>query len=173
MGTVHNIRKVSNNKDIHEINYCIEYLSDMKEELTDLIVSHGEEIKGDGPTIVFDPNWGDYLDLEDVGLHFIVTARTDKELVGYASVITGKDIHHKDKVVSSMDAIFVNPEYQDTSIGSYLILAAENYCRDAGSSKLSVTLHKHLPHDNLVEDLEFTFVEKVFSKDLTKGEEDV
>ncbi len=148
----------------------IEYLSYMKDEMTDLLTRHSEDVKEGHPISSFNPDWEQYISLESQGLHCMVVARDDGKLIGYLSLITGSDIHHKGEKISTIDAIYTDRDYREKSIGSDLVIYAETYSKEQGAYRLSITLHEHLPHNKLVEDLEFKCIERVFAKDLIEGE---
>ncbi len=149
---------------ISEITYSIEKASEIGDEVFNIAKDHWEEVDTRDEYTKPNPDWEKYYLLESQGFHRLVTARQDGELIGYISLITAPSLHCKGEIDSQIELLYVKKEYREESIGSDLILSAENYSSDLGAERVSFSLKGKSPHNNLVSDLEYTLTEQVFTK---------
>lgn len=146
------------------ITYQQEFFGKIKEEIKNLITKHWEEIALNKEVIKLNPDWDAYAQLEDNGCLKIFTARSDNLLIGYFVVIVRKHIHYKDHLFAANDILFLLEDYRKGRIGLKLIVFAENCLKEDGVSVLVINTKCHKPFDSLLEHLEYTHIENIYSK---------
>jgi GNAT superfamily N-acetyltransferase len=140
-----------------------ECLASFKEDIKPLLEKHWEEVALHQGKIKLNPDWQEYARLDAQGSLVAFTARKNGVLVGYCVLLKSRSMHYKDHIFASNDVVFVIPKYRNTSTGYKLIKAAQEYCKDAGVSLMTVNTKVHIPFDKLMLDMGFDLVERIYS----------
>lgn len=146
------------------MEYAIEKVSDLQEEVQPLLDLHWEQIALNKDKIKLNPDWQRYIALNEAGLLFCYSAREDKKLVGYFVVIASTSMHYSDHTFGICDIIFIHPDYRGGSAGIKLIKFAEAHLKSIGVSTLAINTKLHAPFDALLDRLQYTCIERVFCK---------
>ena len=148
-----------------------EKLSDMLDELKPLLPIHWKEIALDHENVPLDPDYEQYLLLEEMGIVHVCTARQDKEIIGYFRTFIRNHIHYKSTKFGHVDIYYVHPNHRMNGTGYKLFKFHEDEMRKAGVKKLINMCKMHQDHAHLFKALGYTEIERIFSKVLTEGDE--
>lgn len=119
------------------ITFQVEKLDQVKDELPVLLKLHYDEIALNKEHIPLDPDWEKYKTLCDRGNLFVVTARTDDQLlVGYSVFFTTYHLHYKSTLVASNDILYLHPDYRKGTTGIKLIKFSESELKKLGVDKV-------------------------------------
>jgi GNAT superfamily N-acetyltransferase len=141
-----------------------ENFTNVKQDIQPLLELHWAETEPNQDTIKLDPDWSEYFRLSEAGVLKIFTARNNGKLVGYCVVMISQSIHHKDHIFAGTDVVYVHPEFRKSSTGSDLIKFAENYCEENGASIMTLNMKTSHPFDNLMLNIGFDLIERVYHK---------
>ena len=146
------------------MEYAIEQISNIQEELQPLLDLHWQQIALNKDKIKLNPDWQKYIALNDNGLLYFYSAREDKKLVGYFVVTASTSMHYADHLFGICDIIFIHPDYRRGSAGMRLIKFAEAHLKSIGVSCIYINTKTHAPFDALLDKLQYTCIERVYSK---------
>ena len=145
-----------------------EFINDVKPEIVNLINLHWEEIALNKDVIKLNPDWKSYYNLEDNNKLKIFTARYDNVLIGYFIVIIHVNLHYKDHLFASNDILYLHPDYRKGFAGIKLIKYAEKCIKEDGISVMTINVKEHKSFGVILERLDYTPEETVYSKPLIK-----
>ena len=145
-----------------------EFINDVKPEIVNLINLHWEEIALNKDVIKLNPDWKSYYNLEDNNKLKIFTARYDNVLIGYFIVIISVHLHYKDHLFATNDILYMHPDYRKGFAGIKLIKYAERCIKEDGISVMTINVKEHKSFGVILERLDYTPVETVYSKALIK-----
>jgi predicted acetyltransferase len=148
------------------INYQVEYLSDVKEEIAATLAVYHEEVFAFKDAVDLAPDWDTYLKMEQIGILNILTARLEGRLVGYIVSTIIPHTHYKNNTFSISDVFYINPTIRGEGIGLGLLEAAEAVYREKGVDLMHITLKKDRPSDSLMkrfgaEEAETTYAKRM------------
>lgn len=123
----------------------LESLFDILPEMEELIELHYQEIALNKDVIKLKPIWSEYKKLEDNKQFYLITARMEKQLVGYSAFFLKPHIHYEDTIVASNDVLFLKKEYREGRIGLKLIKFSEQKMKELGAHK--ITWHIKVTND--------------------------
>jgi GNAT superfamily N-acetyltransferase len=115
-----------------------ERFSDVVDEIEPLLTQHWEEIALNRDFIPLSPDYAKYSQLEADGALLIVTARAEKEVVGYAAFFVMRSIHYSTVLWATNDVIWMAPAYRTLGGGNALLDKAEHLLRGRGAVMLHV-----------------------------------
>lgn len=147
-----------------DYTFQMEYVSDVKQEMTPLLEDHWEEIAVHKDKIKLNVDWDTYLKLESSGDLGLYTVRHKGVLVGYLAVVCQINPHYKDHIYAVTDVIFVKEEHRNAKVGFTLLDFAEKDLKERGVSVFVVNTKTHKPFDALLEGMSFDLIERVYSK---------
>ena len=116
-------------------------------------------------TSELDIDFEQYLKMESLGVHFIVVAYTDEDLVGYDSMFVSPS-PHTGELTATTDTIYISKGYRNLGLGSSMVKLAEEEAEVRGCKHLLVTFKNDSPHPNLVDELGFFSYETIYAKHL-------
>lgn len=106
------------------ITYSRENLDRSKNEATELIAQHWDEVAHDQQDRLLDVDWESLEALERNGQLYILTARDDGRLIGYVAAILRPHFHSKGTMSAYVDAIFLSKAARKNNVGIRLIQMA-------------------------------------------------
>lgn len=116
------------------MKYQLEDVAQVKDQIQDLLQAHWQELATDKELMVLKPDWDRYAVLEQAGVLYVLTARTDSgELVGYHAVMIDHNLHYSDMLVAVSDVLFLHPDYRQGRAGLRLIDLTEEIARNSGA----------------------------------------
>ena len=132
------------------ITYQIEKYSDVVPELAVLYPEHYEELGSPVATAYnLDPDWDQYIKLEEAGVVKVVTCRSEGELVGYMIFMVSPGLHVKSCLTAYEDIYFLRKQYRKGRIGIKLFQFAEQYLKSLNVNKIMCTTKVHLDNSKL------------------------
>ena len=146
------------------ITIAVESLEAVVEESRPLLQDHWEEIALNKDKIKLEPDWPVYFALASEGRLGLYTARDEGKLVGYFVVTVSQHPHYAKNIFAENDVVFLKKEYRKTGVGAMMIRFAEQDLRKKGVSVLSINTKVHQPFDSLMEALDFSLIERKYSK---------
>ncbi len=150
------------------MEFAIERAVFAKKEMQSLLDLHWELIALNKDKIKLNPDWKEYIKLNDAGIIKLFTARKDGKLVGYFAVSVSQSLHYKDHIYAVNDVIFIHPDYRDGLAGYKLLKYAEKQLTNMGVSLMMINTKTHQPFDKLLERVGFNLIERVYSKYIGK-----
>lgn len=150
------------------MQYAIEKISDIQQELQPLLDLHWQQIALNKDKIKLKPDWQKYIAMNNAGLLFLYSARQDGKLVGYFVLTASTSMHYADHLFAICDIIFIHPDYRRGSAGAKLIKFAEKHLKSIGVSCIYINTKIHAPFDALLDKLQYTCIERVYSKYIGK-----
>ena len=147
------------------VTYQVETYSDVLPELRVIYPEHYNELEqGLMGGYDLDPDWSQYLALEQAGILKVITCRLDDKLIGYMMFIVSYHLHVKSCLTAYEDIYFVRKEYRKGRIGIKLFQYAEKYLKSININRIFTTTKVHKDNSKLLEYLGYTFIEKLYSK---------
>lgn len=144
--------------------YRQEFIDDIYEDCQPLIAQHWKEIALNQDKIKLNPNWDAYRALEGIGAFRIFTARDNGKLVGYFAVFVEPNLHYQDHLFARNDVLFLHEDYRKGFCGVRLIRFAEKCLKDDGVSVLLLGTTVQRDFSVLLERLDFTKTETIYTK---------
>lgn len=146
------------------LKYQQEFLNQVEDDSKYLLELHWNEVALNKDHIKLNPDWESYYELEQRGKLRVFTARNRGTLVGYFVVIVNSNLHYKDHLFAANDIIYLHKDYRKGFTGIKLIKFAEECLKEDGVSVLAINTKVHQPFDVVLERLNFSMVERVYSK---------
>lgn len=134
-----------------------------KESFKSLIATQWLEVDHRRKTSELDVDFDKYVQMEELGVHYIVFAYEGVNLIGYCSMFSSPSPHTKE-MTALTDSMFILKEYRKSGLGSKLIKAAEQEAVSRGCKHIMVTFKNSHPHPSIVEDLGFFSYETIYAK---------
>ena len=150
------------------MEFATERLVFVKKEMQSLLELHWELIALNKESIKLNPNWAEYVRLDEAGILKLYTARQDGKLVGYFAVTVNTSLHYQEHKFATNDVIFIHPDYRNGSAGYKLIKYAEDQLIQMGVSLMIMNTKIHQPFDKLLERMGFKQIERIYSKYIGK-----
>ena len=134
-----------------------------KESFVNLVQEQWLEVDHRRKTSTLDVDFDKYVQMEGLGVHYIVFAFSEEELVGYCSMFSSPSPHTKE-LTAMTDSMFIKKGYRKLGLGTKLIKEAEVEAMKRGCRHIMVTFKNSSPHPNIVEDLGFFSYETIYAK---------
>jgi GNAT superfamily N-acetyltransferase len=117
--------------------------------LRDLLAAHYQElaVPGDGPLVPLDPDFNRYIQLEDLKLFRVWTARDGKTLVGYIAWYIHPHLHHRGRLCAIDELYWLAPEYRRGLIGYRLFSTAIAALKELGVFRIIVHAKVHFAQE--------------------------
>ena len=151
------------------ITYEVVGFSEGFPQMAHLIFQQYDEVDHRRKTSDANPMVERYEALEEEGLHFMVIAKDEDRVVGYASLFIADSPHTQTKHVVS-DLLYTLPETRGEGVGEEMIRLAAEEGKSRGAEHIMITLKNSVPHLKLVDKLGFFSYETIYSKCLIEGE---
>lgn len=149
------------------MEYQAEFIKDILPEVAPLIKEHWEELTK-YRDIPLNPNFEQYIQLQNANSLLFVTVRDKGKVIGYCSHFIYYHMHSKDHVCAIHDLIFISKQYRNGFIARKLIRASEEILRHIGVSFMTLTMNSDKPFERLAISCGFEEHERVFSKNLRR-----
>lgn len=133
------------------------------EQFKSLIEAQWLEVDHRRKTGSLNVDFNKYIKMEELGIHFIVVAYKDTEIVGYNSMFASPS-PHTGELTALTDTIYIKQAYRKEGLGSTMIKMAEQEAKDRGCEHIMVTFKNDQPHPTIVEDLGFFSYETIYAK---------
>lgn len=146
------------------IRYQEEKYEDILDEILELYPLHYNEVAMDKEHVPLDPDIGQYLHLEEVGVLHILTVRDGDRLIGYHKAFVVPHIHFKSTLVAYTDLYFLLPEYRKGYIGINFFRILEGKLKDLGVQKIYTMTKVHKDNSALFKRLDYTLAEYAYTK---------
>lgn len=134
-----------------------------KERFDELTQDQWAEVDHRRKTSDLNLDFDKYVMMGDAGMHFIVLAHTDTELVGYLSIFITESLHTRE-ITALTDTIFIKKDCRKGGLGSDMIARAERECIERGAKNFMVTFKNDSPHPEIVEKHGFFSYETIYAK---------
>ena len=144
--------------------YSKELVVDCVDEFIPLVVEHWEEIAVNKDKVLLNPDIQKYIDLNEMGILDVYTARDGGKLIGYFVTMKSPHLHYQDHVFAMNDIIYVDPAYRKSTVAYRLVKFAEADLKAQGVSVLMINMKVHAPFDRFLEGLGFSNTERVYTK---------
>lgn len=148
------------------ISCQVENFSEVVDELSDIVHRHYKETFHDPIRVPCNPNYDQYLGLDELGNLQTITLRDSSKLVGYHISLLIYHTHSKNTKVAIVDNYYIAPEYRNQGAGKLLFSEAENRLKSLGVKEIytSTKLKKGLDCGSLLESLEYIPIERNYVK---------
>lgn len=147
------------------LTYSLEPLRDVVEEIKPLVQLHWQDVS-DGTEGEPDPDYDKMIQLEELGIFKLFTARDEGRLVGYVAWIIAHHLHYRTLLFAHDDAFFLHREYRRGGEGIKLFEFCENALREMGVKRLACHEKIRFPLGPFFIRLGFRNVERNWFKDL-------
>lgn len=107
-----------------------------------------------------DPDWDQFITLEEAGIARTFTARDHGNLVGYFITFTAPHIHFKGCTMSHNDAVYMHPHYRGSRAVKFFEAAIQDLRDNTDSDMLAVHMKLHAPFRKLLTKLGFEQTEE-------------
>jgi len=147
------------------ITYQVERFADTYEEALPLLCAHWEEVGVNKEAVPFDPDVKGYLELEQLGMFHVVTARERGRLVGYHASLVKTHLHYNSTLVAFTDIYYLDPVQRAKPRAALrLFQATEKTLRQRGVRLIISTTKIHLDKSKLFSYLGYQETDRVFMK---------
>ena len=127
-----------------EITYQVETLEESKDSV-DLLKANYKELEMHQDKMTFNPDYNLFKEIEKKGGLHIVTARKDKQLIGYFVTFISVDIHRKDHKMATNDLLYVTPLHRLSGTAREMVIFAMEDLKRLGVS--AIRAHTTIAHD--------------------------
>lgn len=134
------------------------------DEMEPLNVEHYREIAMYQDYIQLDPDYDQYLKLDEMGFLSSFTVRCGGELVGYSIFFVKNHIHYASDTYAINDLIFIKPEHRGSGVAKDLMDYSENFLRAMGCSVMTMHMKNYKPFRTLMRECEFDECETLYTK---------
>jgi len=114
------------------MEYQIEKLIDIVEEMMPLVEKHHEEVDDFRDKIVLNPDFDRYLELETQDMISLFTMRDDGRLLGYSMFIVGSHGHYSGSLFAVNDIIYIDPEIRGEETTPTFFKKCEEWLTEEG-----------------------------------------
>ena len=147
------------------ITYGVESLKDCLDEMKPLLEKHWEEIAHHKDKIKLNPNYEQYLSMEEMGLVHTCTVRDEGKLIGYFVSFIVPNLHYQDHLWAMNDILFLEPAYRGDGRTAFQLLSfAEEMLIELGVSVIQLHMKIDFPFEPLAEACGYKKVEYNYSK---------
>lgn len=129
-----------------------------------LFPEHWKELALNQDKVPLDPQYDVYLDREALGQVLFVCGRDAGQIVAYFVGFVAPGLHYKTCLTLQMDIFWVMPSARGAMAGVRLFKFVEQEARNRGVQRMFVGSKMHKDSSWLFERLQFTEVEKFYSK---------
>ena len=105
-----------------------------------------------------------FLDLEDMGLLHVVTARKDGEIVGFHISTIQNDIFYKTKKTAFVLFYYLDKKYRGNGNGLKLFEFADNEFKNIGVQRALMSRKVHINNEKLFTKLSYNLIESNYEK---------
>lgn len=127
-----------------DVKFSKESVLGVADDITPLLDMHYAELTLNKDVVRLNPDWPQYVALEEQGRVHVFTIRESGALIGYAAFFLAPHIHYKDLLVATNDLIFLLPECRRGGVGRKFIAFCEERMRELGANKVTFHIKKHL-----------------------------
>lgn len=144
--------------------FSVERYQDTIAEVRLLYPAHWAEIALDHAAIPLEPDYERYDALAAAGILHLVTARVQRELIGYHLSMIHGHLHYKSSLTCFTDIFYLKPEHRNGFTGYKMLKFFRDSVRTMGVQK--VYMGTKLSHDigPLLERLGFKAIERIYSQ---------
>lgn len=146
------------------ITYQKDTVENVFRDIGETFVKHHEEVESFAEEVPLDIDRGQFEALEAAGVLHTISARDDRELIGYYVSMIMPHSHHKGSLFAVNDILYINPEYRSSGIAAEMITFAEKDLREMGVVVMAFSMKVSHPFKNLAEHLGFEETDIVYSK---------
>lgn len=146
------------------LTFSVESLSESLEEMKPLFPLHWEELALNQDKVPLDPQYDIYLRRDSLGEVMFIAGRDSGELIAYFVGFVAPGLHYKTCLTLTMDIFWVRSDHRGKSAGVRLFKAVEQEARRRGVQRMFVGSKCHKDASWLFERLEYTEVERYYSK---------
>ena len=147
------------------VTYQVESMFGLGKELNELLERHKNEV-GFDKSQPLNIDTITYKALEEQGFMFVVTARKDGNLIGYAAYFIHHHLHYKHLKMAESDVFFIVPEERKGRVGIELFRKTEQLLKDYGIDYMVNTCKTDHDLSRLFEHLGYKPLERSFIKEL-------
>lgn len=141
-----------------------EKFNDYIDEALPLLHQHWKEVAINQGKIALEIDYGRYYEACNNGSLKIYTARDGGKLIGYLAMVVTPHLHYMSHKFAMNDVIYVSPGERGKGTARDLIRYAENKLKKEGVSVMMINTKNHKPFDPLLEKLDFSLQDKLYSK---------
>ena len=105
-----------------------------------------------------------FLDLEDLGLLYVITARKDGEIVGFHISTIQNDIFYKTKKTAFVLFYYLDKKYRGNGNGLKLFEFADNEFKNIGVQRALMSRKVHINNEKLFTKLSYNLIESNYEK---------
>lgn len=143
-----------------------EKIADVLEEAKPLLLKHWEEI-AHYKDIPFDPDYDQYIKLEELGTTRSFSARTeDGVLIGYAVFFVRPHIHYRSTLMAYQDIIFLDKAHR--GIGFFFIKFCDDSLRSEGIKVVLQHIKAKFNWGPMIERMGYELQDLIYTKRLDK-----
>tara|TARA_Y100000114_G_scaffold50443_1_gene46036 strand:+ start:1235 stop:1693 length:459 start_codon:yes stop_codon:yes gene_type:complete len=146
------------------IEYQIETLDEILEELEPLLEEHYYEVAMYQDRIQLNPNYDFYRTAEQNGSLLIWTGRDNGALVAYCITFLQFNPHYQDHLYAVNDVIYVCPEYRHGETAIELIQGLQEKLKQYEVSVMTFHMKTFKPFETLMKALNFDKAEYLYTK---------
>lgn len=147
-----------------KVTYAVETLAIARAEMEALFPLHWAEVARDRDTIILDPDWASYYQMEAYGQFFLMVCRVDGRMAGYHICFVRPHLHYRKSLSAITDIFFIHPDYRAGRIGVQLFKESEKALKARGVQKIFLGCKISKDLTPLFERMGYTKIEYVFAK---------
>lgn len=115
-----------------------------------------------------DPDWAEYIALQNTGNLLLVVARDKEslELVGYSILIFRRHLHFKGVIIALDDLHYLKPDYRGVGNGTAMLAYAESVAKERGAEIFNLRHKAAQDHGSIFRDMGYQLTDIVWTKDI-------
>lgn len=147
------------------VDFAVEKLSDIREEVAPLLQADWDEIQHDKDKIPLKPHWDLYIQLEAMEVIRIFTARSKGKLIGYMVFVFTPSMHSEGHNLAVCDTLYVDKAHRKGFMALRFMAFCEMQILAEGKiSWLQVTTTERNPIDPIMKRLGYSKTGTCFEK---------
>lgn len=145
------------------VTYQVETLKTSRVDCLPLVEAHYQEIAQFKDVQKLDPDWETYEALERSGALWIMTVRSEGNMVGYFVMTIGRARHYKTLLMACEDMHYLLPAYRKGMAGYLLIRKTLRAMKERGCKLVTLRCKAGMSHAVLFERLDGELTDLVYA----------
>jgi GNAT superfamily N-acetyltransferase len=147
------------------ISFQPEHWSHFSQDASALFPLHWAELAVNQDHIKLDCDYERYQKLDDMGMLYVLTARSESRLIGYVVCFLITHMHYKSSGMFALaDMYFLLPEYRKGGCGAKMLMAMEQDLKKMGVTQAHMSCKVHQDHSKLFDRMGWKLTDYTFIK---------
>jgi GNAT superfamily N-acetyltransferase len=149
-----------------ELSFQRETVEGIQFEILPLLQKHFEEV-ATHQDVQLNPDFELFLRADEIGMLRVYTARSGRELVGYACFFLKGHQHYKESLQATLDLLFIHPNFRGT--GKKFIDFFETELSNEGAEVINLHVTSRFDYSSILKRMGYWPSETTYTKRVKRG----